>query len=84
MARQWPQLSKSLADFFSRSWFTRAWLVQKVTLRLVDADGIYSHDPIHEAIPKVQQCCMKVCPNSVFTIVDQDRLRAAYRTPCIG
>ncbi|KAK1830705.1 heterokaryon incompatibility protein-domain-containing protein [Podospora conica] len=32
MARQWPQLSKSLADFFSRSWFTRAWPIQEVTL----------------------------------------------------
>lgn len=32
MARTWPQLSKSLADFFGRSWFTRAWPVQEVTL----------------------------------------------------
>lgn len=32
MARKWPQLSKSLADFFGRSWFTRAWPVQEVTL----------------------------------------------------
>ncbi|KAK0613982.1 heterokaryon incompatibility [Immersiella caudata] len=31
-ARQWPQLSKSLTDFFSRSWFTRAWPIQEVTL----------------------------------------------------
>lgn len=32
IARKWPLLSKSLADFFSRSWFTRAWPVQEVTL----------------------------------------------------
>lgn len=32
MARTWPQLSKSLADFFGRSWFTRAWPVQEITL----------------------------------------------------
>ncbi|KAK3987179.1 heterokaryon incompatibility protein-domain-containing protein, partial [Cladorrhinum sp. PSN332] len=32
MARRWPQLSRNLADFFSRSWFTRAWPVQEVTL----------------------------------------------------
>ncbi|KAH7008941.1 heterokaryon incompatibility protein-domain-containing protein [Ilyonectria destructans] len=32
MARKWPQLSKSLADFFGRSWFTRAWPVQEITL----------------------------------------------------
>lgn len=31
-AQQWPQFSKSLADFFSRSWFTRAWPIQEVTL----------------------------------------------------
>ncbi|RYP91872.1 hypothetical protein DL770_001994 [Monosporascus sp. CRB-9-2] len=33
-ARRWPQLSTSLADFFCRSWFTRAWPVQEVTLPL--------------------------------------------------
>ncbi|KAM7192323.1 Heterokaryon incompatibility protein (HET) domain containing protein [Naviculisporaceae sp. PSN 640] len=32
MAREWPSLSKSLADFFLRSWFTRAWPIQEVTL----------------------------------------------------
>ncbi|KAK4221575.1 heterokaryon incompatibility protein-domain-containing protein [Podospora fimiseda] len=32
MARQWPKLSTSLVEFFSRSWFTRAWPVQEVTL----------------------------------------------------
>ncbi|KAK3360491.1 heterokaryon incompatibility protein-domain-containing protein [Lasiosphaeria hispida] len=32
MARTWPHLSKSMADFFRRSWFTRAWPVQEVTL----------------------------------------------------
>ncbi|KAK0671531.1 heterokaryon incompatibility protein-domain-containing protein [Cercophora samala] len=32
LARKWPRLTRSMVDFFSRSWFTRAWPVQEVTL----------------------------------------------------
>lgn len=34
VARRWPDLSKSLAEFFGRSWFTRAWPIQEVALPL--------------------------------------------------
>lgn len=34
VARRWPDLSKSLVDFFGRSWFTRAWPIQEVALPL--------------------------------------------------
>lgn len=32
LARKWPRLTRSMVDFFFRSWFTRAWPVQEVTL----------------------------------------------------
>lgn len=34
VARRWPDLSKSLVEFFGRSWFTRAWPIQEVALPL--------------------------------------------------
>lgn len=54
-----------------------------VIVVLIDANGIYPQDPVHKAILKVCQCCVKVSSNGDLAAVYFNNLLAVLRPPYV-